>query len=1234
MVAMISGNSLGLSLSSLSKLGNDGVSGVADLGREKAYINIANGNLVLQDQDSFLQAIGLDAVTVRTYNSQARLNGQDGQDGNWRIGFYRSVQDQTGTLNIAGSTISRTDGDGATAIYYYSTDKSAYINTESGGSYDSLSYDSASRQWTWLDGATHTIETYDFIAGTGKLLSQQDSSGNRLSFAYNGKLLAEVVTASGEKTVLDYENGRLSAIHSLKNDGSTETRVRYSYDNLGRLSQVTLDLTPQDNRIDDGKTYVTRYAYDGDSERLTQIAQTDGSKVDFGYSLLAGNWRITSVTQTVDGLARTTTYDYSDITNAVAQTVAINTSKLSTIGTQVSDHLQALDPSRVVSSVTEQINVTASVDSKKLVNNEVDTRQYQSDVISGRLSTTEQQVNHQYVRVDQGKLISTEQKIVDHADNIDRSKLVSTDTRLEAHTGDLVPTALQNTETQIRQVDVNVDSSKLANTEGQLIPHQENLNLSLLQNSVTVDQTHADSLRAGALTSTEIRSVSHTVTLNTAVLATTAIKITAKSANVVASKLITTETIVTPTVANVDSSQLAPDYFVAEKHKALLDRSHLMSAATPAQQYYVVNAGDTWESITTYLYNVTQAQLADAAKALQTVLKNVKLSPAQKLSGFPDTLNYSIQVLAAPSYLVKTGDTWASITKTLFNATNATALKMAMGNRALPAVGKMLVGVPSTLNYSVTTVKPVEPYYLVKTGDSWGSICSALYRTSETQAIDALQALMTNAFPSLSAGIKLTGLPVKLAYQISSTITTKPYYLVQSDDTWASISLKLYGTLEAANALQSSRGTPPNPPLAAGSKFFNLKASLIYKLNEEVNVTPYYQVKQGDSWQNIAKLVYGSSAPEAGLALQKLLGKPALTAGKKLTNFPASLSYTAREVVNVAPFYVVPAGASWSSITSALYGSNSIDAANALQLAMGNASLQAGQHLTQLPINLTYSTGAVVSVPPFYQVQADDSWSSIALALYGNALAADELQAAMGNPSLSSGVKLQNLPAQLHFTQTVEGVPVPPYYRITINDTWQHIAQTLYGLQDADSNTLDAAGHALELLMGHPNLLPSAKLTNFPSQLNYTVAIALPAYYRVGSNDSWASICNTLYHTTDAAAVAALQAAMGAPALTAGSALYNLPDVLQYTTTSIQVPPYYRVAEGDSWQSITAHLYGVSAPEAISALQAVMGNPVLSADLKLTGLPQTLHYVLDFVQVPAYYRIQTGDTWASIAAYL
>jgi len=74
MVALVAGDSPGLNLTSLATLG---VAGNAALGRGTARltVNVANGNLMLQNQDDILAGPGRWSVSQRTYNGQDLLAG-------------------------------------------------------------------------------------------------------------------------------------------------------------------------------------------------------------------------------------------------------------------------------------------------------------------------------------------------------------------------------------------------------------------------------------------------------------------------------------------------------------------------------------------------------------------------------------------------------------------------------------------------------------------------------------------------------------------------------------------------------------------------------------------------------------------------------------------------------------------------------------------------------------------------------------------------------------------------------------------------------------------------------------------------------------------------------------------------------------------------------------------------------------------------------------------------------
>lgn len=308
MAAIVTGSGLGLYNTSANTLGS--ATGQPLTGRpgqsDRVYINSATGNLIVQNQDESLAALGLDLSLVRTYNSQGLFSDDNGD--NWQLGVHERLYGLLGSVNTTGSAITKVFGDGSEALFIYDAGRGLYVSAAGDGPHDTLSYDSASQSWTYTDGTTTATETYD---STGRLIASSDADGNTRTYGYTGSLLARITDASGQVVYLDYVGSNLSQIRTVSPAG-TETRVRYAYDALNRLSQVVVDLSPEDNSIADGKTYVTTYTYDGNSKRIASISNGDGSTVSFTYTQVGSEWRVASYT---DGEGRTTLLTYDTINN-------------------------------------------------------------------------------------------------------------------------------------------------------------------------------------------------------------------------------------------------------------------------------------------------------------------------------------------------------------------------------------------------------------------------------------------------------------------------------------------------------------------------------------------------------------------------------------------------------------------------------------------------------------------------------------------------------------------------------------------------------------------------------------------------------------------------------------------------------------------------------------------------------------------------------------------------------
>ncbi|QGW82230.1 Ig-like domain repeat protein [Variovorax paradoxus] len=320
MVAIVSGNSLGLSLGSQATLGQRGQTGTAGQGRsgEQAYVNAATGNLVLQTRDELLLGRGPDTVSLRTYNSQGQLS--DDNADNWAVGAFGQRMLLTGTVATAGSTLTRTDRDGAQAVYTWDAARNLYVSTAGAGAFDTIAHDAGASQFIWTDGDSGLTERYQ-ASGQGRLVSAADASGNTVSYTYNANGTVQSATAAnGDVTHYDYSGTNLTQIRTVTAGGATSTRVRYAYDGSNRLSTVTVDLSPDDNSVADGKTYVTTYTYDGASRRVASVSQSDGTSLAFTYVQAGGVYKVQSVT---DALGAVTTFAYDTAAGTTTVTDAL-----------------------------------------------------------------------------------------------------------------------------------------------------------------------------------------------------------------------------------------------------------------------------------------------------------------------------------------------------------------------------------------------------------------------------------------------------------------------------------------------------------------------------------------------------------------------------------------------------------------------------------------------------------------------------------------------------------------------------------------------------------------------------------------------------------------------------------------------------------------------------------------------------------------------------------------------
>jgi YD repeat-containing protein len=318
MVAIVAGNGLGLFNTSNNILGSLGMLGQVALGQGsgRSLVNAATGNLLLQFQDESLSGRGADLLPVRTYNSQGTMS--DGLGSGWMWDAEATVLFNGTTRNTAGTTVTRTTGDGHATTYAWNG--SAYVSSEGSGAHDTIKFESTTSQWVWTEGTTRTVERYTDSVGTtpGRLVSRTDQSGNVVSYTFDtaGRVTSIVDAGSGQKMVLGYTTvagaTRLDHIdsyelttdaagHATGTLSTTATRqVQYTYDSQGRLSAVKTVLNPGESTPN---FYITAYTYDGTSNRVATVVQSDGTNTvatfaAFTYEQAPNNgpWRIKTIT--------------------------------------------------------------------------------------------------------------------------------------------------------------------------------------------------------------------------------------------------------------------------------------------------------------------------------------------------------------------------------------------------------------------------------------------------------------------------------------------------------------------------------------------------------------------------------------------------------------------------------------------------------------------------------------------------------------------------------------------------------------------------------------------------------------------------------------------------------------------------------------------------------------------------------------------------------------------------
>jgi RHS repeat-associated protein len=239
-------------------------------------VNPQNGNFVVTVNDIVLPGNGNALSFTRTYNSLDTLNDSPFGPG-WSFSLNIRLEPGSGSDPVT---------------VYYADGRFAKFTLNSDGNYkpEAGFFDKLVKN---ADGS-YTLTRRDQVVlqfrGDGKLLSQTDRNGNRVSLSYdNNGNLSEIKDAAGRSYSLSYNaNGKITTIAD-----STGRKVQYTYNATNGLESVT-----------DPKGATTRYSYDTD---FLLLSITDGKGQTFVTNQYDGANR---VMQQTDPAGKTFRYEY------------------------------------------------------------------------------------------------------------------------------------------------------------------------------------------------------------------------------------------------------------------------------------------------------------------------------------------------------------------------------------------------------------------------------------------------------------------------------------------------------------------------------------------------------------------------------------------------------------------------------------------------------------------------------------------------------------------------------------------------------------------------------------------------------------------------------------------------------------------------------------------------------------------------------------------------------------
>jgi len=229
-------------------------------------INFANGNTWITQQDYFMPGVAGGLTLARTWNSLWAAASPPEESGifgdSWRSSFEERIQTLT-------SQVKYWRGDGSALFYNYNSATGTYYLAAPIDDQTALAFNGTTNVWT----VTLKNGTRKMFNSAGYLTSIVDLNGNTTTInidASNQNRISSITDASGHVLTFNYANATFPRLCTSIMD-STGTFSQYSYDSLGRLTQVAFP---------DGSQYNFQYSDPNSNTLISKVTDSVGKTIE------------------------------------------------------------------------------------------------------------------------------------------------------------------------------------------------------------------------------------------------------------------------------------------------------------------------------------------------------------------------------------------------------------------------------------------------------------------------------------------------------------------------------------------------------------------------------------------------------------------------------------------------------------------------------------------------------------------------------------------------------------------------------------------------------------------------------------------------------------------------------------------------------------------------------------------------------------------------------------------